>query len=174
VPPRREHREHQPRILPVPSRGRQLFVGYHRVDVLVCSCLYRRSHRPRKKWQPRLLPSSMYRPPSEGSSSTRCGRQHPTCILPPIGIWKVVRSLPRKLHSALLIAVALKGPRVSFLPKGISASALMAGDAMALLCAQVDTYLIQLLRYLHVQAQAVMRKFKEANSRSFLAKTFPA
>jgi hypothetical protein len=58
---------------------------------------------------------------------------------------------------------------------------------MALLCAKVDTDLIQLLgrwrsdlmlRYLQVQAQPVMQKFarswfKEANSRSFLAKTFP-
>ena len=72
------------------------------------------------------------------------------------------------ITEALRIAVAMQGPTVGFLPEDISARALRAGGAMALLCAQVDSDLIRLLgrwrsdemlRYLHVQAQPVMRNF---------------
>jgi hypothetical protein len=68
--------------------------------------------------------------------------------------------------TALRVDVTLQGPSVGFLPKDISVSALRAGGVLALLCAKVDTDLIQLLgrwrsdvmlRYLHVQAQPVMR-----------------
>jgi hypothetical protein len=70
--------------------------------------------------------------------------------------------------TALRVAVSIQGALGGFLPKDISASALRAGGAMALLCARVDTDLIQLLgrwrsdvmlRYLHVQAQPVMSNF---------------
>lgn len=75
---------------------------------------------------------------------------------------------PGQVTTALRIAVSIQGPSVGFLPQDISASALRAGGAMALLCARVDTDLIQLLgrwrsdvmlRYLHVQAQPVMSNF---------------
>jgi hypothetical protein len=84
----------------------------------------------------------------------------------PSGGWSGVT--PTHVTTALRVAVSLKGPGVGFLPKDISASALRAGGAMALLCARVDTDLIQLLgrwrsdvmlRYLHVQAQPVMSNF---------------
>jgi hypothetical protein len=50
-----------------------------------------------------------------------------------------------RVTAALHVAVSIKGPGVAFLPKYIRASALRAGGAMALLCALVDTYMIQLL-----------------------------
>ena len=62
----------------------------------------------------------------------------------------------------------LLGPAYGFLPQHISARSLRASGAMALLCAQVDSDVIQLLgrwrsdemlRYLHVQAEPVMRNF---------------
>jgi hypothetical protein len=82
------------------------------------------------------------------------------------GRWSGVT--PANVTSALRVAVAMQGPSVGFLPHDISASALRAGGAMALLCAKKDTDLIQLLgrwrsdvmlRYLHLQAQPVMRNF---------------
>ena len=66
----------------------------------------------------------------------------------------------------LRVAIAPQGPTVGFLQKNISARALLARGAMALLCAQVDTFLIQLLgrwrcdimlSYLHVQTHPIMR-----------------
>jgi len=60
------------------------------------------------------------------------------------------------------------GPPHGFLPEDISAHSLRALGAMALLCARVDTNIIQLLghwcsnamlRYLHVQAELVMHDF---------------
>lgn len=59
-------------------------------------------------------------------------------------------------------------PSYGFLPHHVSARSLRASGAMALLCANVDTDRIQLigrwrsdemLRYLHVQAEPVMRNF---------------
>ena len=60
------------------------------------------------------------------------------------------------------------GPSVGISPSDISARSLRASGAMALLCAQVDSDTIRLLgrwrsdemlRYLHVQAQPVMKNF---------------
>jgi hypothetical protein len=57
---------------------------------------------------------------------------------------------------------------VGFLPANISARSLCAAGAMALLCTQVDSDVIcllgrwrsdEMLRYLHVQAEPVMRDF---------------
>jgi hypothetical protein len=84
----------------------------------------------------------------------------------PGGRWSSISAA--NITDSLRLAVALHGPSVGFLPTDISASALRAGGAMALLCAQVDTNLIRLLgrwrsdtmlRYLHLQAQPVMRDF---------------
>jgi hypothetical protein len=59
------------------------------------------------------------------------------------GRWSGVS--PAHVTSALRVDVTTHGPRVGFLPKDSSASALHADGAMALLCARVDTDLIQLL-----------------------------
>jgi len=71
--------------------------------------------------------------------------------------------------SALLCTSAKAiGPSIGLLPKDIQARSLCTGGAMALLCAQVDSDLIRLLgrwqsdvmlRYLHLQAQPVMKHF---------------
>jgi hypothetical protein len=75
---------------------------------------------------------------------------------------------PADITDALRQATALVGPSIGFLPNDISASSLRAGGAMALLCASVDSDRIRLLgrwrsdemlRYLHLQAQPVMRHF---------------
>ena len=77
---------------------------------------------------------------------------------------------PSAVSAALKGAVAFLGPSLGFLPKDVSARCLRASGAMALLCAKVDTDLIRLvgrwrsdemLRYLHVQAEPVMRGFSE-------------
>jgi hypothetical protein len=52
---------------------------------------------------------------------------------------------PVNATPAFRVVIVLQGPSVGFLPKNISASTQRAGGAMALLCAQVDTGLIQLL-----------------------------
>jgi len=70
------------------------------------------------------------------------------------------------LTHVLRLATTLLGPSYGFLPHQISARSLRASGAMALLCADVDTDRIRLigrwrsdemLRYLHVQAEPVMR-----------------
>jgi hypothetical protein len=75
---------------------------------------------------------------------------------------------PADITAALRISTAVIGPTVGFLPTDISARSLRAAGAMALLCAQVDSDVIRLLgrwrsdemlRYLHVQAEPVMRDF---------------
>jgi hypothetical protein len=75
---------------------------------------------------------------------------------------------PADITAALRLSTAVIGPTVGFLPVDISARSLRAAGAMALLCAQVDTDVIRLLgrwrsdemlRYLHVQAEPVMRDF---------------
>jgi hypothetical protein len=72
------------------------------------------------------------------------------------------------ITAALRFSTAIIGPSVGFLPADISARSLRAAGAMALLCAQVDSDVIRLLgrwrsdemlRYLHVQAEPVMRDF---------------
>jgi hypothetical protein len=75
---------------------------------------------------------------------------------------------PADITTALRTSTAVIGPSVGFLPADISARSLRAAGAMALLCAHVDTDIIRLLgrwrsdemlRYLHVQAEPIMRDF---------------
>jgi hypothetical protein len=75
---------------------------------------------------------------------------------------------PSDITATLRVSTAVIGPTVGFLPGDISARSLRAAGAMALLCAQVDTDVIRLLgrwrsdemlRYLHVQAEPIMRDF---------------
>ena len=76
---------------------------------------------------------------------------------------------PADITASLRRSVSLIGPAaLGFLPQDISARSLRASGAMALLCAEVDTHIIRLigrwqsdtmLRYLHVQAEPVMRNF---------------
>ena len=83
------------------------------------------------------------------------------------GSWKAVT--PSDITNALRLSVLALGPHnLGFHPSDISARCLRAAGAMALLCAHVDTDLIRLLgrwrsdemlRYLHLQAQPVMRDF---------------
>jgi hypothetical protein len=78
------------------------------------------------------------------------------------------RIAPKDITHLLRLAVSVLGPQYGFLPKNISARSLRASGAMALLCANVDTDRIHLigrwrsdemLRYLHVQAEPIMRHF---------------
>jgi hypothetical protein len=83
------------------------------------------------------------------------------------GAWRSVS--PADITQILRTAVLAIGPAtLGFTPADISARCLRAAGAMALLCANVDTDLIRLLgrwrsdemlRYLHVQAEPVMRNF---------------
>jgi hypothetical protein len=75
---------------------------------------------------------------------------------------------PNDITLALCHAVRLICPKVGLVEADMSARSLRAGGAMALLCAQVDDDIIQLLgrwrsdamlRYLHLQARPVMRNF---------------
>ena len=75
---------------------------------------------------------------------------------------------PSAITSALRAAVQFLGPSLGFLPQDVSARCLRAAGVNALLCAQVDTDVIRLLgrwrsdemlRYLHLQAQPVMKDF---------------
>lgn len=85
---------------------------------------------------------------------------------------------PADITATLRMICTLLGPQFGFNSKDISARSLRASGAMALLCAQVDTDIIQLLgrwrsdemlRYLHIQAEPVMRDF---SSRMLLNGTF--
>jgi hypothetical protein len=78
------------------------------------------------------------------------------------------RITPSELTALLRMSTHLLGPTYGFLPSDVSARSLRAAGAMALLCANVDTDRIRLLgrwrsdemlRYLHVQAEPVMRNF---------------
>jgi hypothetical protein len=78
------------------------------------------------------------------------------------------RITPTELTHLLRLSVQVLGPSYGFLPKDISARSLRAAGAMALLCANIDTDRIRLLgrwrsdemlRYLHVQAEPLMRHF---------------
>jgi hypothetical protein len=75
---------------------------------------------------------------------------------------------PAHITNAVRASAALLGPSLGFLPSDINARSLRAAGAMALLCAHVDRDVIrllgrwrsdQMLRYLHVQAELVMRHF---------------
>ena len=78
------------------------------------------------------------------------------------------RLTPADLTTLLRLSVTVLGPTYGFRPCDVSARSLRAAGAMALLCADVDTDRIRLLgrwqsdqmfRYLHVQAEPVMRHF---------------
>ena len=78
------------------------------------------------------------------------------------------RLTPANLTALLRASVTILGPVYGFRPEEISARSLRAAGAMALLCADVDSDRIRLLgrwqsdqmfRYLHVQAEPVMRHF---------------
>ena len=88
------------------------------------------------------------------------------------------RVTPTDLTALLRTSVRLLGPAHGFLPADVSARSLRAAGAMALLCANVDTDRIRLLgrwrsdemlRYLHVQAEPLMRDF---SSRMLAGGTF--
>jgi len=75
---------------------------------------------------------------------------------------------PADITSLLRLSVAVLGPLYGFRPNDVSARSLRAAGAMALLCADVDSDRIRLLgrwqsdqmfRYLHVQAEPLMRDF---------------
>ena len=76
---------------------------------------------------------------------------------------------PSDITAALRVdAVVILGPALGFLPTDILARSLRASGAMVLLCAQVDSDVIRLLgqwrsdemlRYVHIQAEPVMRDF---------------
>ena len=77
---------------------------------------------------------------------------------------------PTDITTMLRTATAALGPALGFLATDISARSLRAGGAMALLCAHVDSDTIRLigrwrsdemLRYLHVQAEPIMRDFAQ-------------
>ncbi len=79
-----------------------------------------------------------------------------------------VAILPSDITQALRLAVTILGPSLGFLPSDVSARCLRAAGATALLCADVDSCHIQLLgrwrsdemlRYLHLQAQPLMKDF---------------
>ena len=81
---------------------------------------------------------------------------------------RLCRITPADLTHLLRLAAQILGPSYGVLPKDISARSLRAAGAMALLCANVDTDRIRLLgrwrsdemlRYLHVQAEPIMRHF---------------
>jgi len=102
-------------------------------------------------------------------------RQHNAPATTPLATYYDNHNRPRPVKPAditesLRASTAILGPSVGFLPKDISARSLRAAGAMALLCAQVDKDVIRLLgrwrsdemlRYLHVQAEPVMRHFAQ-------------
>ena len=81
----------------------------------------------------------------------------------------LTRLTPADLTAILRLSVTVLGAQFGFLPSDVSAwRSLWAAGAMALLCAHVDSDRIRLLgrwksdqmfRYLHVQAEPVMRNF---------------
>jgi len=81
-----------------------------------------------------------------------------------------VAILPSHITLTLRQAVHILGPSLGFLPSDVSARCLRAAGATALLCANVDSCHIellgrwhsdQMLRYLHLQAQPLMRQFSQ-------------
>ena len=80
----------------------------------------------------------------------------------------LTRLTPADLTALLRLSVTVLGAQYGFLPSDVSARSLRAAGAMALLCAKVDSDRIRLLgrwqtdqmfRYLHVQAEPLMRNF---------------
>ena len=80
----------------------------------------------------------------------------------------LTRLTPADLTALLRLSVTVLGAQYGFLPSDVSARSLRAAGAMALLCAEVDSDRIRLLgrwqtdqmfRYLHVQAEPLMRNF---------------
>ena len=99
-------------------------------------------------------------------------RAHKTTPTTPIASYFVNNKLhkvgPAHVSAALRAAVTYLGPTLGFLAKDVSARCLRASGAMALLCAKIDTDIIRLLgrwrsdemlRYLHLQAEPLMRDF---------------
>jgi hypothetical protein len=99
-------------------------------------------------------------------------RQHQATRNTPLAtayqLQRQVAILPADITQALRTAVTIIGPSLGFLPSDVSARCLRAAGATALLCADVDTCHIQLLgrwrsdemlRYLHLQAQPLMKDF---------------
>ena len=77
---------------------------------------------------------------------------------------------PIMITKVLKGAVSLSGENLGFLPKDVSARSLRATGAMALLCSGIDTDIIRLigrwrgyemLRYIHLQAEPLMRGFSK-------------
>ena len=75
---------------------------------------------------------------------------------------------PSDVTNSLRLATSLLGRQYGFTPSDVSARSLRAAGATALLCADVDPNIIQLLgrwrsdemlRYLHLQAEPLMRNF---------------
>ena len=80
----------------------------------------------------------------------------------------MTRLTPADITAILRLSVTVLGAQYGFLPTDVSARSLRAAGAMALLCADVDSDRIRLLgrwqsdqmfRYLHVQAEPLMRNF---------------
>jgi hypothetical protein len=78
------------------------------------------------------------------------------------------RILPRDLTAVLRLSVTVLGPTYGLTPHDVSARSLRSSGAMALLCANVDSDRIKMVgrwktdemfRYLHTQAEPVMRQF---------------
>ena len=91
-----------------------------------------------------------------------------TSFMTPKGSWKHV--IPTMITKALKGVVSLSGENLGFLPKDVSARSLRAASAMALLCSGINTDIIRLigrwrsdemLRYLHLQAELIMRGFSK-------------
>jgi hypothetical protein len=94
--------------------------------------------------------------PSDTPLATYLHRGRPTFIA------------PADITTLLRASAALLGPNLGFLPTDINVRSLRAAGAMALLCAHVDDNIIrligrwksdQMLRYLHLQAEPIMRNF---------------
>ena len=89
-------------------------------------------------------------------------------FMTPKGSWKHVT--PTMITKVLKGAVSLSGENLGFFPKDVSARSLREAGAMALLCSGIDTDIIRLigrwrsnemLRYLHLQAEPLMRGFSK-------------
>lgn len=99
-------------------------------------------------------------------------RQHNAPLNTPLASFFITRwsaVTPADITATLRTAVTALGPAaLGFTSSDVSARCLRASGAMALLCAHVDTDIIRLigrwrsdemLRYLHLQAEPVMRHF---------------
>jgi hypothetical protein len=94
------------------------------------------------------------------SEAPLCAVRHATTAA-----WCTVSS--RLVTETIRTSATILGPQLGFNPEDVSARSCRAGGAMALLCGRVDTSIIQLvgrwrsdvmLRYLHLQAGALMSK----------------